>query len=174
MDESLRKYLSGEINAVRAEVVISRERVPNGVQFISVSTADGLLFSFWHNPKRPAQKEQPPKHTGGKQPYIMCMVGEVEKLRAQGVVGIEELVGVLVCLGHYIEWSTGRLIHKRSKEPLKYKDLRTLFTFSNRKLNRILGELKEHDLLFGTSGGYVVSSRFIKKGKTKEATRDGL
>jgi hypothetical protein len=176
MEKDLFKYLNGEVNAVKIEVVLVRERLPNGIEHLTVSTANEgrlLLCEQWKNPKKKPRSDTP-KHTGGKKPYIMLMVDEVEKLRKDGVKNVEELVGYLVCLGKFVEWNTGKLIQKRSKKPIRYKDLQGIFPCGNRKLNRILGELKEHDLLFGTEEGYFISTRLIKKGKTKkEAVRNG-
>lgn len=172
VEKELLKFLNREVNALQLNVVIVRETLPNGVDHLVARPSNEehrslLVIESWYNPKHPPKSEQP-KHTGGKKPYIMLMVDEVEKLRKQGVVNVEELIGYLVCLGKYVEWNTGRLIHKRKKTPLKYKDIQTMFPCGNRKLNRILGELKEHDLLFKTTEGYFISSRFIKKGKTKK------
>jgi hypothetical protein len=167
--DNLLKFLNGQSNVAKLEVTILRDTLPNGLQYITIKHGDDELFSFWHNPGKTVKKDRPPpKHIGGKKPYIMLMVEEVEALRKQGVGNVAELIGYLVCLGRYIEWGTGRLIHKRSKKPLRYADLLKICGCSNHKLNRILAEMKEHDLLFGTQEGYFVSSRFIKKGKSKK------
>jgi len=170
MRKELLDFLNGITNAViLGDTVLSREIAPNGYQHLFLNTVEDNvnIFEVWYNPKQKNSNKGPPKHTGGKKPYIMLMVDEVEKLRNQGVGNVEELIGYLVCLGKYIEWNTGRLVQKRSKKPLKYADLQKIFPCGNRKLNKILAELKEHDLLFGTKEGYFVSTRFIKKGKTK-------
>lgn len=137
------------------------------------------MFSFWNNPKKKNREkiivdengveatEIPPKHTGGKKPYIMVMQEEVERLRSEGVKGVEELIGYCVSMGKYIEWNTGKLIHKRSKKPLKYSDLLDIYKCSNNKLSRMISEMKEHDLLYKTEEGYFISSRLLKKGKGK-------
>ena len=169
MDKNLADFFSGATNVISGNITIIRESIPDGSQFWTIKRDDVEIISFWHNPKnKPAKEKPPPKHTGGKKPYIMLMVGEVEKLRAQGVCGVEELIGYLACLGQYIEFNTGKLIHKRSKKPLQYKDLQRIFPCGNKKLNRILRELKEHDLLFNTQEGYFISSRLIKKGKANK------
>lgn len=175
MEKDLHDFLVGAKNAVRTTVIISREQAPGGAQYISISRPEGgNLYKFWYKPGRNQDKDQPPpKHTGGRKPYIMLMVDEVERLRAKGVANTEELIGCLVSLGKNIEWSTGRLVHKRSKKALRYKDLQALFGYGNKRLNRILGELKEHELLFSTSDGYVVSRALIKKGNAARNKEDG-
>ena len=98
----------------------------------------------------------------------MLMVEEINKLKKDGVKNVEEMAGYLASLGKNIEWNTGRLIHDRTKEQLKYKELLKIFGCGNRKLNRLLGDMKKHELLYSASGGYVISSRLIKKGKMNE------
>jgi len=149
---------------------IVREKSPNGTNFMTLKMPDGeselVVDSWWSNPKKPAKKDRdPPKHTGGKKPYIMLMVEEIEKLQKCGVKNVAELAGYLVSLGKYVEWNTGKLIQTRTKKPLKYKELQTIFNCGNKKLNRLLGDMKEHELLYSTDNGYVISSRLIKKGK---------
>ena len=170
MDKQLHEFLSGSVNATRqGDLLISREGNLSGSHIIRVKViaenADLPMYEFWYNPNKVKKNNTNPKHAGGKKPYIMVMVEEIEKLRGQKVKNVEELVGFLVCLAQYIQWNTGKLIHKRSKKPIQYKDLQGLFGCGNKKLNRILSDLKAHDLLFGTQEGYFVSSGFIKKGK---------
>lgn len=170
MEKELFRFISGEVNAVKLSVILVKEILPNGIEHITVKAAseeDYLICQQWINAKKVAS-EKLPKHTGGKKPYIILMVDEVEKLRADGVRNVEELIGYLACLGRFIEWNTGKLIRKRSKKPIQYKDLQEIFPCGNRKLNRILNDLKEHDLLFYTDEGYFISPKFIKKGKTKK------
>lgn len=168
MDRNLLEFLNGNTSAAKVEVVLAREELPNGIQHITLKQEDKLIYDFWVNPKKAKGEKPPPKHTGGKKPYIMLMVDEVEKLREKGVKNVEELIGYLACLGKYAEWGTGRLIQKRKKTPLRYNDLQKIFTCSNNKLNRILSDLKKYDLLSNNSEGYFISTRLIKKGKTQK------
>lgn len=164
MDKKLLEYLAGDCNVTTANVIISREITPTGMQYIHISCGDRVIYEFWSNPNKSDKK---PKHTGGKKPYVMLMVDEVEKLKLDGVKNIEELIGCLACLGKYVEWSTGRVIHKRTKKPFKYKDLQSMFSFGKRKLDQVLKQLKEYDLLVNTQEGYFISNRIIKKGNSK-------
>lgn len=176
MNRSTLGFLNGETNVlISGDIIITREQAP-GAQHITIKIAgtdnDIELYKFWHSNKPPAATDKP-KHTGGRSPYLMLMINEVEKLREQGVKNVEELLGVIVCLGKNIEWNTGKLIHKRTKKPLKYEDLQGIFKFGNRKLNRIIANLKEHNLLYHTKEGYFIATNLIKKGKMKGANRDG-
>lgn len=185
-DKKLLKFIKGEINVLQYPFILSREKAPNGSSYFVLSSDFGekalLMLDFWKNASKSSdyicsineetgeidKTEKKPKHTGGKKPYIMLMIEEIEKLKKKNVKSVEEMIGYLVCLGNYIEWSTGRLIKKRKKEPLQYKDLLNIYGCSNNKLNMMLGKMKEHDLLYSTQEGYFISTRFIKKGKTKK------
>lgn len=180
MDKNVLDFYNGvsDILPLPAGSYLTREKSPSGTSFMTLKMPNGeekefVVDSWWSNPNKKVKKDKPPpKHTGGKKPYIMLMVEEIEKLRKGGVPNVEELTGYLVSLGKYVEWNTGKLIQARTKKQLKYKDLQTIFKCGNKKLNRLLGEMKEHELLYSTDSGYVVSSRLIKKGKMNEAEDD--
>ena len=108
-----------------------------------------------------------PKTMGGKQPYLMVMINEIEAMKKSEFTAgdINEQIGYLCCLGKNIEWNTGKLINTKTKQALKYNDLMKLFKCSNKKLNRLIGQMKENEIIYGTAQGYFVSRRFIKKGK---------
>ena len=167
MEKGLLKYLNRESNVYVGEVKITRDVSPNGCEYIRVCMPDGKeLYTYWHNPRKVEKKNETPKHTGGKKPYLMLMVGEIEKLREDGVKNVEELLGYLVSLASNIEWGTGKLIHKRSKKPLQYKDLLQIYRCSKPKLNKMIAQMKEQNLLYYTDEGYFISNRLIKKGKS--------
>lgn len=155
------KWVDKEINVID-NVTVVREDLQNGYEFLTLKVGENVLCSVFNNPKRQRNKE-PPKHTGGKKPYLMLMVEKIQELRDTDLPNVEELVGFMVCLGDCIEWSTGRLIHKRGKKPLQYQDLLNR-TGSKWKLDRILKQLKEQDLLYKTAEGYFISRSIIKKG----------
>lgn len=172
MDKNILKFLNYETNVliIDGKYRMEREIAPNGTEFIMQFFMDDNheyeFYSYWYNPKK-KQKSNNPKHTGGKKPYLMLMIDEIEKLREKGVKNVEELIGYVVCLGKHIEWNTGRLIHKtRSKKPLKYQDLLEIFKCGNKKLNNMLKVMKENDLLHRTEEGYFISTKYIKKGKS--------
>jgi len=176
MDKKMRDFYNGisDILPLPPGSYVTREKTPSGTNFMTLKVPNGeegelVLFDWWEKPGKKAKKDKPPpKHTGGKKPYIMLMVEEIDKLKKDGVKNVEELAGYLVSLGKYVEWNTGRLVQTRTKQQLMYKDLKTIFTCGNKKLNRLLGEMKEHELLYSTDSGYVISSRLIKKGKSNK------
>lgn len=158
-------FLNGNNNVAKVEVIISREKTNNGPELIHVSVGGREIYQFWNNPNK--SKDTQPKHIGGKKPYIILMVEQIQNLKDRNINNVEELVGFMVCLGNNIEWGTGKLINKRSKKPLKYDDLQKLFSGGKRKLDRIIRELRENDLLSSNQEGYFISSDLIKKGKKK-------
>lgn len=174
MDKNVLDFINGFTDVLILPVgsILTRDKTPNS-NFMTLKLPNGeeelILDEWWSNPNKRVKKDKPPpKHTGGKKPYIMLMVEEIEKLRKSGVPNVEELTGYLASLGKYVEWNTGKLIQTRTKKQLGYKDLRSIFRCGNKKLNRLLGEMKDSELLYSTDSGYVVSSRLIKKGKMNE------
>jgi hypothetical protein len=175
MDKELQKYINRSSNLFVGELKVTRDVSANGWEYIRICLPDGKeLYTHWHNPNKKPKSDTPPKHTGGKKPYLMLMVDEIEKLRKDGVKNVEELIGYIVCLGKSIEWNTGRLIHKKSKEPLRYVDLLEIYGCSKPKLNKMLRLMKENELLYHTDSGYYVSPRYIKRGKMKGDNRNVL
>lgn len=176
MDKEMLRYLNGESNVFEGRLKITRDIAPNGMEYIRICLTDGddekEIYTYWRNPQADKKNKENPKHTGGKKPYLMLMIEEVTKLRKKKVPNIAELVGFLVCLGENIEWNTGRLMNKRSKKSLQYKDLLEIYGCSKPKFNKMLGLMRNHDLLYHTNEGYFISPKLIKKGRMKEDNRD--
>lgn len=162
MVNDLSKFLLGEINAIQTSVIITREKKAKSPQeYIHIMCGDEEIYSFWRScNSKPSQR----KGMGGKKPYIMVMLQRMEELKKNNLPNVEEIIGVLVLLSNNIEWSTGRLINKRSKRSLKYDDLTKIVSFSSRKLDRLIGVMKQNNLLNNTSEGYFISRDLIKKG----------
>lgn len=172
MDKELLKYINKETNVlIQGNIKITRDTTPQGVENINVFVMDKgdelpLYNNIWYDPNK-NKSDKKPKNTGGKKPYLMLMVSEIEALREKGVKKVEELIGYVVCLGNYIEWNSGRLIHKRSKKPIQYKDLQEIYKCGNNKLNKMIKLMKDNDLLYYTDEGYFISQKYIKKGKSQ-------
>lgn len=177
MDKNLLKFFNYEINAVKLSdnVILSREKIPNGADCFYLNFYDDkgkdlgrhIGFKNLNSKTNEVTSDKKPMSTGGKKPYLMLMINEIEDLRKKDVKNVEELIGYVASMGKYIEWNTGKLIKKRSKKALQYKDLLELYGCSNKKLNKMLKLMKEHDLLYSTDEGYFISQKYIKKGKSK-------
>ena len=180
MDKKLLDFIDKKINSVETVVTLGREKSANGSEYITVRHQGLDVYDFWIGPKKRDIKNTdysetkecanaPPKHTGGRKAYVMLMLGELEKIcKLKNVKNTEELIGSMVVLAKYIEWNTGRLVHKRTKEPIKYKDFMNIFhTKSNKRVNSLLSAMKDNGLLQYTDEGYIVSYGFMKKGKRK-------
>jgi hypothetical protein len=163
----LSAYINREVNAIDGAVV-SREIMPNGVECVYVSIDGNVLYQFFAGKKKCTVDK--PKHTGGKKPYLMVVVERIEGLRDKGIDNIEEMVGFMVCLGELIDWTTGKLRHKRSKREVTYSDL-VKHTGSKRKLDRLIKQLEAEELLFKTESGYFISREIVKKGADRMANR---
>ena len=171
MDKELLDFINNNTGVITLYTRIEREITSDGREHIAVYPIgeNGALYSFWRNPNKPDSDTTPvPKHAGGKKPYIMLMVDEVEKLRAAGVKNSEEMIGYLVCMGKYVEWNTGRLINKRNKKPMQYQELQKAFGCGNKKFNKMLASMKKCNLLHKNEEGYFISPQFIKKGQTNK------
>jgi len=165
MDKDLRDFMNGDKNAVKVEIIISREKTDNGTEHVYIKEPDSLceLYDFWHNPEK-ARGDKPPKHTGGKKPYIMLMVEAIRKLKGDNV---ETAISSAIMLADNIQWNTGLLTDKRKKKPLSYEDLRKLYGCSNDKLTNKIKAMEHHGILLKDKEGYKISTDFIKKGGAK-------
>lgn len=174
MQKDLLKYINGEKNVVLVgdNLLLSRSKLGNGYEHIEVQIKFDddrnwvPMYEFWNKQetKDPKPKDEK-QNTGGKKPYVMVMIEEVEKLRKTGVKNIEELIGYIVVLSKNVEWNTGKVINVRTKEALTYNGLLELYGCSNNKLNKMIKLMREHDLIYNTSEGYFISPKLIKKGK---------
>jgi len=185
----LRDYYDGISNVLvlddRFTFKTTRDVAPNGYEYIEeyiIEKATGKEYFFrkmWHNPKGDIVKDKAKsKNTGGKQPYFMVMINEVEKLKKLDVKDRLDITGFITIVGKNIEWNTGRLINTRSKKQLQYKDLMKITGCGKTKLDRILNTMKDNNLLTyekpstDKDGGYFISSRIIKKGNMKGVIED--
>lgn len=167
----LRRFLLGEINVVDlgGGVIISKEIAPAAeLWHISVDGEEKKMFWVSNN----KEKEKPAKkgdYTGGKPPYIMVMESAVQKLIDSGdyVGDIYQQIGFLTAMSGRIEFKTGRLVHSRTKKPLTRVDLMGITKFTHNKIDKLLKNLRENNLLTHTADGYFISRKFIKKGAAR-------
>lgn len=161
------RYISGEINAVKDEFILSREKAPRGSELIHVTHTESqsAVYEFWTSTSEGQRRGKAPKHTGGKKPYVMLMVERLIVLLASGLP--IEHIGYLVCLSAHIEWGTGKLVTGRTKRRMKFIDIQKVFHCGYKKTQAILAGLKEYNLIAYTKEGYFVSRDLIKKGSMK-------
>lgn len=182
--DKLRDYIDGKSNVLVLEegykFKTTRESTPNGFEYIEeyiVEESTGKEYFFrkmWHNPNESIVKDKTKsKNIGGKQPYFMVMINEVEKLKKLDIKDRLDITGFITIVGKNIEWNTGRLINTRNKKQLQYKDLLEITGCGKTKLDRILKTMKNNSLLsyekpsVSKDGGYFISSNIIKKGNMK-------
>ncbi len=75
MDKELLSFLNKEKNCVVTRLMLSVEpALDNGYEHVLVKVPDSemCLYDFWHNPnaKKKEGENKPPKHIGGKKPYV--------------------------------------------------------------------------------------------------------
>ena len=165
---TIRQFLNGEINVIDlgSGVILSKEVAPSSeLWHLSVNGAEEK--TFWVSSK-PNDVKQPKKgnYTNGKPPYTMAMSNPVKTLVSdENVQGdIFTQLGVLTALGRNMEFSTGKLVNRRTKKPLTRKDILSITKFSHNKLDKILRDMKATGLIEHTADGYFVSRKYIKKG----------
>ena len=169
MDKELAKFLSGETNFYKGELSIGRESiVGKPTSYFIMKSGDVVLKEWWGTIGKKPQKQEDKesKSMGGKKPYTMLMSEKLQQLRKDGKLKLDEL-GFLTALTPNIEWGTGKIIDKRSKEALTAKDIEGLLGISHNTLNRYVKGLKEIKLLTVSKDGYFISAELFKKGSSK-------
>jgi hypothetical protein len=168
IDKGLLDYLNKNKNAVKTVLEISRDVKQDGREHIII-TIPGIsdpLFDFWQNPKiKKAKDPDNPKTMGGKKPYVMLMVDEVEKLFNSGFP--IEYFGYAAKLAKTINWNTGIVKKKRSKKAFTFNDMIETWGVNERKGREIIKALNKYHLLSQDNEGYKISRQFIRKGGGK-------
>ncbi len=170
MRANINRYLNGEINAVRDEFVLSRERARDAeLIYISHPEREQPIYQFWQSTARRKRQEvseaRQPKHIGGKQPYVMLMIRDLVRLMEAGMP--PKYAGYILYLVPYFEWGTGRLICGRKKRSMIFDDLVQVWGVSRVTCQRVVRALKEYGIISHTTDGYYVSRKFAKKGGAK-------
>ena len=162
MDKELLDYLNHNTNVFNANLTVGRETMPNGMEYLTFSLPDGtVIYDKWHNPKKKISRN-PPKHTGGKKPYIMLMLEALRKMQGDNV---DLAISSAIMLSDNIQWNTGLLVEK--KKPVNYEGLKKIFNCSNDKVSKRIKAMQETGILLKDKDGYKISTDFIKKGGAK-------
>lgn len=75
----------------------------------------------------------------------------------------------LVNAADYLYWDTGQMLRKRTKKPIKYKDLLKILGWNKVKMNKVIKSLKEKELLSnGKDGrGYFIPEHMFRSKYSK-------
>lgn len=163
MDKGLTDFLSGFTNAAICTGMTVMRETQNGIECITFFVDGKPYISHWRNPAKKDVKGKP-KHTGGKKPYLMLMIEAINELKGDD---IDIAVGSAALLGNNIQWNTGLIVDKRTKKPLLYKDLKTIYKCGDNKLSNKIKIMKQYGILLKDKDGYKISPNFIKKGGVK-------
>jgi len=180
INKELAEYLSGQRNAVRDTFILSREKA-NGAEYVSVSLPDNPtpIYNLWTKPIKKANpnkatgiiEEVKPKHTGGKRPYIMLMQDQNDITNTLSI----EAAGLMFKLlaGGFIEWDTGRIMDRRSKQPLTIDKIRSRYKLGKDKSKTIIKELTENDIIKydHKQRAYFFNAKFARKGGGSNANK---
>lgn len=181
MEKELLEYIHGERNAVRAELVLSREKTKTRkAEYVCVSipgTEQSIpLYIGWAK-KLPRNIDslvtitttdtevKSGRHTtGGKRPYIMLMQDKIHIVKDLSVEA-SGLLLKLFCSG-YVEWGTGRVIQKRPIKAMTIKKMSDKFGIPIFKIKTLIKELRENGVISydKTKRAYFIDREFAKKG----------
>lgn len=137
-EKELMEFMHGERNAIRGDLVISRERTDTS-EYYYVSSPENDEFrpilKGWAKKIRVPKTEpmatieevsvaeaavKSSRHsTGGKRPYVMVMQDKEAIVNKLSINAFGMLMK-LVCFG-YVEWGTGKVINRRTKKSLTAK-----------------------------------------------------
>lgn len=183
MKDDLRKFLNRETNVIRDVFTLGRESTSTS-DYVILSHSDLIkpILDTWvpRNKTRKqvhVQIQEPtlepaglpihiPKHTGGKEPYVMLMTNETCKL--YGRISIEAL-GCFMMLSSCVEWHTGIL--KSGNGAMTTVDLQKYWNIGKLRTKRIIAELKKYQMLGYDlhKRSYILSRQFLKRGGANSA-----
>jgi hypothetical protein len=184
--KELLEYLTGRRNAVKDEFILSREKSGQSeLLYVSHAEMKDPLYALWSGPKSKKKRyrqvegepqpdaiikyeEVKPKHTGGKQPYVMLMEGKSKDINDLSM-GASGLLLKLFYGGH-IEWNTGRIIRKCDKKSMTLPMFVEQFNAGEREMKRAVVELSANGVMTynRSKRSYFVSRNLAKKGGRQE------
>ena len=176
---SARLFLAGEVDVVDlgGGIILSRERTKNKCDLWHFSDGEKDIKQIWVKRERKIVKgkvEEEPEdkedfQTGGQEPYSMSMDRNFQSLvRAKDKQGdLMRQFGLLLMLQYYAEFGTGRIVNRRTKDPLTREQIGRIADTKLSKLDKLLRDMKHNGLIERRDDGYYISRRFIKKGAKK-------
>jgi hypothetical protein len=163
---TLGEFLAGERKAI--EMVVEREDLGGWTLLHFINKDTGKEFHRqWVRKGRVFSDEIPKgEYTGGSEPYVMLFYRRIEKVFKGDYTGHRLIqLGALNVLSSFVQMNTGKLINKRTKQPLKQKDIAKALGVSVRTTAEILSNLKENGFLERKEGAYFIKRYFIAKGR---------
>jgi len=163
---TLGEFLAGERKVI--EMVVEREDKGGWTLLHFINKDTGQEFhSQWVRKSRVFSNEIPKgEYTGGAEPYVMLFYRRIEKVFKGDYTGHRLIqLGALNVLSSFVQMGTGKLINKRTKQPLKQKDIAKALGVSIRTTAEILSNLKENGFLERKEGAYFIKRYFIAKGR---------
>lgn len=173
-------YLRGDRNAIRDELILSREFVKDG-EWVCVSLPDAplpLYRGFAKRCKAPSYQvpltevgeveSKSPRRQGWGKPYIMVMQHKSDAFKGLSLDALGLLFKWLV--NDYVDWGNGELIYRkgrgRKKHPMTQEYMNKEFNVGKRKLKEVLSELSSANILRydRSEKAYFVNYEIIKKG----------
>lgn len=163
---TLSEFLAGTRKST--EMIVEREDLGGWTLLHFINKDTGKEFHRqWVRKSRVFSDEIPKgEYTGGAEPYVMLFYRRIEKVFKGDYKGHKLIqLGALNVLSSFVQMNTGKLINKRTKQPLKQKDIAKALGVSVRTTAEILSNLKENGFLERKEGAYFIKRHFIAKGR---------
>ena len=188
MQRELFEFLQGERNAVRGDLIISRECAGNSeYYYVSLPQDEDAcrpILKGWAKKIRPPKNAIPiatmeevpvskalkkPKHTGGKRSYVMLMQDKESVLHELSIQSAGALMKLL-CSG-CVEWGTCRIKRKRGKKAMTANEIYKEIGLTAAEGKAVFAELRLKGILTydNKKKAYFISRDFIKKGGASDA-----
>lgn len=163
---TLGEFLAGTRKST--EMIVEREDLGGWTLLHFINKDTGKEFHRQWVRKSRVFSDKIPKgeYTGGAEPYVMLFYRRIKKVFDGDYVGSKsQQITALFVLSEFIKMNTGKLINKRTKQPLKQKDIAKALGVSVRTTAEILSNLKENGFLERKEGAYFIKRHFIAKGR---------
>lgn len=135
----------------------------NNMDYMIITCGQEILYAWWHNPNKKVTNK-PPKHTGGKPPYIKIMLKAVQEHKGLSL----NASGFFIKIANNIQWTDNLVIDMRSKKALSVEGITTILGIKKTLTYDTIKELREADLLIKDKDGYRISTCLIQKGGGKK------
>jgi len=179
VDNQRLKYKLGEVNAFRADCIISKENLNDKLE--CVYTRDYESGELYNKGIQKRHKYSAPKvektveanehkelkkrkGTGGKKLYTKVYAGDLLKLKRDEVS--LEMMGFCTFLTPFVEWETGWLVcgYGKKKEFMTQRDIAKELRLGIATVNRVISKLRALGIVVYDGTKYKLSTKFFAKG----------